>query len=92
MCIWGATLSSHYVAFLIQVHNKSQLIFEFFQGPKRFQLEFKIPILVRELFLPSNLVAVENETLSDVVFHCLRFPHALDQSTFLSTVTDNDLR
>lgn len=30
MRIWGAAFSSYYSAFLIQIHNESQLVFEFF--------------------------------------------------------------
>lgn len=52
----------------------------------RFQINFE------SLVLPSNLIAIENETLSDVVFHRIRFPYVLDKSSFLSTITDNHLR
>lgn len=52
----------------------------------------RIQAYSESLFLPSNLVAIKNEPLSNVVFHCLGFPYVLDEPSFLGTVTDNDLR
>lgn len=48
--------------------------------------------MIESLVLPSNLVAIENEALSDGMFHRIRFPYVLDKSSFLNTITDNDLR